>query len=292
MTRDGASYTGTTGTTISGTTATYNPISGLRFNWSETANLSRSVDINYGSNPVGAWTWNGNSNNPWQLSGGTLTTGNSTSLPVFQETITASYGGGDSGGINYHGCGSSIGSSCNFGFKETSRDCGDGRACGTWWYYYPGNASLILSMSVKADNAFGISFAGNASGLVSVNSNAPVILAGQINTRPAPPILRRPARSPRPWPARMRRGAGLLTNSLNLTATGGSGSSSAAFGATLTDGGFVSAHSGSQAYLTLASQGTVLNSTHRAGMLRTGYARFSITATNSLHPEAPVHLLR
>src|SRR5215471_17283277 len=108
--------------------------------------MSRSVNINYGSNPVSDWTWSGNSAQPWRFISATdaksmtaadlaqgvlygyvgttsdgalagyLTTGNSTSLPVFQETITGAYSYGGAGYIAYHGCGGSIGSGCHYNF--------------------------------------------------------------------------------------------------------------------------------------------------------------------------------
>ena len=47
-------------------------------------------------------------------------------------------------------------------------------------YSYVDSASITLTNSVKADNPIGIDFSGLTSGVVTINSNAPVILSGNV----------------------------------------------------------------------------------------------------------------
>ncbi len=219
----------------SGTTATYFPESGLRFQWQLQANLTRDLGIGYDSKgnitslSPGNWVFSTpagelNANDPWvYLDDGSPTavvsdmstpTGsmiNDLSLESddFSETITGSATSGYSQGVNYH--------DGDYGFAPTSPKMTDsGGVIDPWIYSYIDSATLTLTNSVKADNPIGIDFSGLTSGQVTINSNAPVILAGDIvnpngnTTITAQGSITNLAN------------ASLVSNNLTLKATGGS----------------------------------------------------------------------
>jgi filamentous hemagglutinin family protein len=181
--------------TPGGSTAFYQPVQGLVWQWENNATLSRAYTLtqpdsngNGGGilDTLGNWVWDmpaGSPNNPWTASTGTALVQAQT--PVFKETI--------SGGVThtvyhytaYHGC---DGSSCNYDFAQNGYDViknadgtySRGGPAGIWSFIYPTAAQLKLTSSVKADNPIKIDFSGNATGLLNINSNAAVTLAGQI----------------------------------------------------------------------------------------------------------------
>src|SRR6185312_1318077 len=260
-------YSGTPTQIINSTSTSYQPEQGLRFNWAEAATMSRSININWSSDPVSDWVWGGNSANPWlfipadqaQLyqsfygssSGAVLASGVSAgwvttttagsqagyltdndpnhALPIFQQTIAATYSGGETAYINYHGCNNGTGGDCNYGFDQTSTS---GSPYAQWRYYYPTNAALVMQMSVKADNSFGISFGGNASGFVSIISNAPVTIEGSINNPTGATDITATGSITESATTLSGAQQSVVTNSLNLNATGGIGSASVPFGVT------------------------------------------------------------
>jgi len=188
---DGATLgTGTASSTINGTSATYSPQTGMRWQWVESASLSRTVSLGPTST-VTNWTWNfpnGQPNNPWQYidpstsqpyidpaSGLNVPIGqlvNAPGGPVFQETITGSSSDGDAVLVYYH--------NGHYGFAYGGQHESDGRSIDPWFYSYATNGYLTLTMSVQADNPIGIDFSGSTTGSVSITSNAPVYLDGKI----------------------------------------------------------------------------------------------------------------
>ncbi len=69
----------------------------------------------------------------------------------------------------------------HYGFAAASPSFSDsGGVVDPWYYSYFDSASITLTNSVKADNSIGINFSGSTSGSVTINSNAPVILSGDI----------------------------------------------------------------------------------------------------------------
>ena len=100
-------------TSLTGTTATYQPVSGLRFNWTDTATLTRPAVVTplpSSSNPPN-WSF-GNSNSPYTTTATSLSVpANSLSLPYFQENVSAYLNGsttnpqlgGDGSNFGYDG---------------------------------------------------------------------------------------------------------------------------------------------------------------------------------------------
>ncbi len=179
---------GSGGTLTTGTTASYSPESGLRFQWQLQANLTRNPGVvigpkgNLTSISPGNWVFTTpqnevNANDPWYYldANGTATPVESgVSTPTgaivddpslesddFNETITGSTLAAYAVFVSYHGG--------DYSF-----------AANPWTYDYMGGATITLTNSVKADNPIGIDFSGLTSGLVNINSNAPVILSGAI----------------------------------------------------------------------------------------------------------------
>jgi len=160
--------------TVNGSSASYDPSAGTRWQWTLTASLSRTVSND------GQWVWNfptSQPNNPWQFLD---SSGNATSTSVgqvisnsslentaFYESISGySFAYGQP--VNYH--------DNHFGFSAPS----GGGNVDPWVYYFADLASLTLTSSVKADNPIGINFFGTATGDITITSNAPVIIEGQI----------------------------------------------------------------------------------------------------------------
>ncbi|MDF3983616.1 leukotoxin LktA family filamentous adhesin [Luteibacter sp. PPL554] len=183
---------------VQGTVATdgtgmyYDPQAGLRYQWQQQVNLHRSLaDVH----SVANWGYvdaTGTAvSTPQYLLVSSGIVSNPGDANYFDEKITASATYGQMGNgyasvldVYYHGCGGSIGSGCHYGFARTVNADQDishnGNGAGVWQYQYLMDAQLLLTSSVKADNRIHIAFQGNAAGQVQVNSNADVLLGGNI----------------------------------------------------------------------------------------------------------------
>jgi filamentous hemagglutinin family protein len=278
---------------------TFNPQAGLRWQWQEQASLSRSVSGDYHNWTYGDWNWdtvNGQPNNPWRyvvgstnangtLSSGStlqntpigkLLTGQSTALPVFVETVTGSSSNNAQAFINYHGCGGSIGSGCNYGFRQNGTSPDQGQ----WVYNFPRNAVITQTMSVKADNPFKIDFSGNATGSIVVNSNAAVSINGTI-TNPNGGTSVTSTGSITETPT-----GSILTKNLTLSAgSGGIGTADSpdtAFKATLTANGVLNVQNGDSSGVYLKLNSGALLGLIASGNSTAGYGDVVINASNDL----------
>jgi filamentous hemagglutinin family protein len=171
----------------------YDPEAGLRYQWQQQVNLKRSIPT---LQSVSNWGYVDASGvavaTPQYLLVSSGVIEHSSISANFTESIaaTATYGAiGNSNtasvvDVYYHGCGGSNGSGCHYGFSRTTDAAGDihndSHGAGVWQYVLPTDAQLLLTSSVKADNRIRINFQGNASGQVLVNSNANVLLSGNI----------------------------------------------------------------------------------------------------------------
>ncbi len=222
-----------------GTTASYSPASGYRFQWTLEANLTRDLGISYNSKSEidgispGNWVFSTpagelNANDPWAyldangnptavISGVSTPTGsivndsNDPSLESddFYETISGSASASYTQLVYYH--------DGDYGFAPYNPSFSDsGGVVDPWYYSYFDSASITLTNSVKADNPIGINFSGLTSGNVTINSNAPVILSGAIvNPNGTTTITAQGSIT-------NLAGASLVSNDLTLKATGGS----------------------------------------------------------------------
>ncbi|NMY52176.1 leukotoxin LktA family filamentous adhesin [Pseudomonas sp. WS 5011] len=163
---------------------TYNPAANLRFEWYQQANLSREI-IRDGDNfSASNWVWNDvTPNDPWTVSSGAVVTRALDN--VYEQRISGSLGNTYGIGVNYHGCGDSIGSGCHWDFEASGRyPAGHARAgeyYSSWDYRFPRSATLRIDHSVKADNPFQIAFVGNSAGLIDAKTNNNLIIGGRLN---------------------------------------------------------------------------------------------------------------
>jgi hypothetical protein len=163
----------TTGTLLAGNSTTYDPLAGQRWQWTESAHISRTYS--YDPTQASHWTFSGNRNDPWTRSSQRLT-GQAADLPFFRQNITvAEHYGLYQWGVTMGGCNGD--GWCNYGYRRDDTRS-DGRA--PWIHYYPTQAWITMTMSVKADNPIAISFSGLGTSEVTINSNAAVILDGKI----------------------------------------------------------------------------------------------------------------
>ena len=193
---------GSTPAFTTGTTATYAPETGLRFQWQLEANLTRNLGIgfdgkgNINSLSPGNWVFSTpsgevNANDPWvyldsfgdptpvvkdvSTPTGSIIYNPSLESDDFYESISgsASASAPYTQLVYYH--------DGHYGFAAASPSFSDsGGTVDPWYYSYIDSASITLTSSVKADNSIGINFSGSTSGSVTINSNAPVILSGDI----------------------------------------------------------------------------------------------------------------
>ncbi|HEY6258284.1 MAG TPA: hypothetical protein VIY51_21075, partial [Xanthobacteraceae bacterium] len=166
----------------SGSSTRYVPISGARFEWIQQAELTRDLANN------GNWQFTSvqSDGNPWYFlnannqpvsdlnAQGRVIIDNSTPY-VFKETMSASVNSIFQVNHGYGGCSGYL-SSCNYSFLQLDPNDPYGR----WFYNFATDITLRLTSSVKADNPFGINFAGNANALINITSNAPVTFAGTV----------------------------------------------------------------------------------------------------------------
>ncbi len=268
-----------------GTSTTYSPQANLRWQWIETASLSQPAS---GSNDAldgagypegGQWGWifpNGSPNDPWQFVNpntgatgetpvGQLTTGYAGEA-LFMETISATQQITNTQAINYN--------SGHFGFGTTGTyDSGS-----SWDYAYVTQATLTLTMSEKADNPIGVNFSGLASGSVSITSNAPVILTGDITNPNGTTTVDVTSGS-----ITGTADASIDTANLNLTAGSGIGSSSQPLAASLASGGVLNASASSAGVNLALTSGALIGQVSADD--NSGYGPVKIKATGDLNPQ-------
>lgn len=273
----------------SGAITTYSPLADQRWAWTLKASMNRSMSGGETDWAVGNWQWSfpsGQPNNPWSYvqgtgsSTGTTPSGRriigSASDPVFKQTISGTssryY---DSWTISY-GPG-------NFGFALQPEQQAEGINRAYWRYYYPNNGRLTMEMSVKADNPIGVEFTGRSVGSVSIVSNAPVILGGQLFNPDGSTTIRATSGSitatdegsisARALSISASGGIGSTTGPLAVTLSGTGGNAGTLTAAGGKDGVFLSVNSAAE--ITQLAAETVSGS-------GTTYGDVSITAVGSL----------
>jgi hypothetical protein len=270
-----------------GSTTTYSPLANQRWAWTLKAGMRRSITLPQNENTwaVGNWQWEfpeGQPNNPWSYvqgtgpSTGTTPSGRrifgSASDPVFKQTISGDSSLYSAGWWGTYGPG-------NFGFVLQPGDTD--RA--SWFYYFPNNGRLTMEMSVKADNPIGVEFTGRSVGSVSIVSNAPVILGGQVFNPDGTTVIRATSGS-----ITATDEGSVAARSLSITAAGGIGTATGPLAVTLSgnggtsgtlsalggrDGVFLAVNSAAE--ITQVAAETVSGNT-------TSYGDVSITAVGSL----------
>ncbi len=253
---------------ISGDTTRYTPVAGTRYEWTQQALLKKEglTEANRNQRDVPQW-WrfdSGTSSNPWvyvdaksvstydgsdpllrwsrspQAPSGTSVSGRVTNnLGLTHVGMTQEITGGHTMVINnmahYGGCQGGSPNYCDRGFVASN---GAGQAI--WNYDYVTEAFVQVTASVKADNPFGISFAGNAAGRVNITSNSSVLQNGTIVNPSGTTTITASGGS-----FTQTNNATILSNNLTLTSRDSIGTASAAVKATLTPGAQLNVVTGS-----------------------------------------------
>ena len=300
----------TTAISSGGTTVTYDPLAGQRWDWKLTATLNRAITGQNDSNnyTVGQWNWTSNNpiqGGPWQyctssLCGivsnepaGWLVTGSS-DPNVFDQTITASvdltpvFASGnqtlfDGWTISYHGCGPT----CHFGFSQNASgsDCAGDSPCANWTYWNPVDAQLWMLMSVTASNPITVDFSGQSTGTVNVTSDAPVTLVGAITNPEGITTISATGSIIATAGGANGAGGSIASQRLTLIAAGGSiGMAPAPLPVTVTTGGTFTAEGGSAGvYLSLnLATGTAIGGISASDS--SGFGDVVVSANGSLTP--------
>lgn len=215
-------------------TAQYDPKSGIRYQWSQTASLFRNVNHTDSSFAVSDWVWR-NPANFWSVADGNVVDGNGNKT-VYQRDINGSFSNINGVGVAYHGCGDGIGSNCNWDFTASAYD--SGTLYGGWLYNFPTSANITVTQSVKADNPFNISFVGNSTGSITATSNASLVVGGKISSPVGTTTLTTGGN------LTSLSGSSVYAHDLVLSAAGSVGDAASAFNASLADGGTVKVSSG------------------------------------------------
>ncbi|MGN6481772.1 leukotoxin LktA family filamentous adhesin [Luteibacter sp.] len=268
----------------------YDPQAGLRYQWEQQVNVDRDIANLQSTANWGYVDATGTKvSTPQYLLVSSGIVSNPSDTNYFDEKITAttSYGQMNNGyasvlDVYYHGCGKNIGDGCHYGFARTVNQDKDishnDRGAGVWQYQYLMDAQLLLTSSVKADNRIHINFQGNASGQVQVNSNANVLLGGNIYNPSGSTSIDATA------------GAGgsilagttgaITSNGVSLKATGAIGSTSNPLQLVMT-GGSLAADAGAAGININAA--TALNLDHvTAGNASVGYGDVALNATGNI----------
>ncbi len=248
-TPDGATVVSSSG----GNTATFNPDQvlsnssyALEYQWSESAHLSRTVNIvnsgsgtsQFNNSTSTAWTFLNASDggpagttsiNPYtnNVATGTVIMGRNTD-PLMAESITGTVTNSQSNGYSFTYSGN--------GFQlpdGTSVDYGNGSSgSAVINTLYPTAATITATFTVRADNPIAISFTGNQTAAVTVNSAAGIVLSGQIQNPGGTTTLNASSGSITQAGGNIN----ILTNGLALTAANGIGTAAQPLNATMVGG--------------------------------------------------------
>lgn len=280
----------------------HNPVTGTRYEWTQQLLVHKDGLVVNNPNAQGVWRYNsGTSGNPWVYVpapatgfwGENTSSGpdywNGTTTPqgrvvnnlgatgtVFLQTLQ----GGVIERINamqhYENCNGGNPSFCSRDFRQEP-----GSTANTWWNYnYVQDAWLQVTASVKADNPFAISFAGNAAGRVNITSNSSVLQNGTIVNPSGTTTITASGGS-----FTQTSNATILSNNLNLSARDSIGTQSTAIKATLTAGAQLNATTGSGG-INLDITGSARVVALRADQTPGAYGNISVRATGSLEAVA------
>lgn len=289
---------------ISGATTQYNPVAGTRYEWTQQALLQKvglTPQTTQVRDLVSYWRYDsGTSSNPWVyvdaqspstnpgadwmywwsrneqapsatgVSGRVTNNANLVGVGMTQE-IT----GGQLDFINneahYSGCNQQAINHCDRDFVAQP---GAGQAI--WNYQMVTRAFVQVTASVKADNPFGISFAGNASGTVNINSNSSVLLQGNITNPSGSTTINATGGS-----ITQASNVSILSNNLTLNSRDSIGTAGQAIQATLTSGAQLSATTGAGG-INLDITGSARVAALRADGTPNAYGDIRVRATGSL----------
>ena len=216
---------------IQGNSTSYSPEAGLRWEWQLQTTMER-LSLNPGDISTAGWSpdltdeqvvpnvQGPTANNPWYY----LTTldghvSDGTTQPTgwtIVDTRAPRLPGNDHRGRDERARSASVtpstGLTASHPTNPASKDR-NGHTIDPWTFMYAIEAELTLTNSVKADNPIGISFSGADQAVISITSNQPVILAGNIANPHGDTTITAPSIT-------QNASATLTSNNLTLNATG------------------------------------------------------------------------
>ena len=244
--------------TSGASSANYNPLANARFEWTQKANLSRSISNNDPLS-VSNWVWTDVApNEHWTYSTGNVV--QQANDATYQQDISGSFSNFDGRSVAYHGCGKNLGDGCNWGFIASGKHA-NGELYAGWTYRYPLEASITVKHSVKADNPFSISFVGNSSGSIDVTTGGDLYTAGRLNNAAGTTTLRAGG------DILSLKTSSLYSAHLDLQAGGAIGNDLSAFRAGLVDGGTLRATANGSINLDLSSSAVLRTLASQQGNL-------------------------
>jgi hypothetical protein len=174
--------------------------------------------------------------------------------------------------VTYSDCGNTH---CNFGFRKTG-------TLADWDYYYPSEAEIRMTMSVRADHAIGIDFSGSEDGSVSIRSNAPVVLDGKITNPDGATTITTTVGSVTATDA-----GAIVTKTLEIQAASAIGAAPRPLAVALADAApeWISARAGAGGIFLAVGSGARLRSVV-AGAAATGWGDVVIAAEGALEGDA------
>ncbi|HEY5796434.1 MAG TPA: leukotoxin LktA family filamentous adhesin [Bosea sp. (in: a-proteobacteria)] len=287
-----------------GSLTEYNPVAGTRYEWTQQVLLQKeglTPQTTQVRDLVSYWRYDsGTSGNPWVyvdaqspstnpgadwmywwsrnaqapsatgVSGRVTNNGSLINVGMTQE-ITGGQLDFINNQANYTGCNQQAINHCDRDFVAQP-----GASSAVWNYQMVTRAFVQVTASVKADNPFDISFAGNAAGRVNITSNGSVLQNGTIVNPSGTTTIVASGGS-----FTQTNNATILSNNLNLTARDSIGTQSAAIKATLTSGAELSATAGSGG-INLDITGGARVLALRADQTPNAYGDIRVRATGSL----------
>ncbi|MDU0343597.1 beta strand repeat-containing protein, partial [Bosea rubneri] len=295
---------------ISGDLTRHETVAGTRYEWTQQALLQKvgltEDNRNQANIPGVYWRFDsGTSSNPWvyvdaqspstdpgedprfwwsrdaqapsaELVSGRVVTGKTglTHVGMTQE-ITGGHLNFIHNQASYGGCNGQAINHCDYDFVAKA-----GETQAKWDYNYATRAFVQVTTSVKADNPFAISFAGNAAGRVNITSNSSVLQNGTIVNPSGTTTIIASGGS-----FTQTNNATILSNDLNLSARDSIGTQTTAIKATLTAGAQLNATAGSGG-INLDITGSARVVALRADQNSSAYGDVRVQATGSLEAVA------
>lgn len=249
--------------TIAGDTTSYDVKDGTRYEWTQQLFVYKDNLVSGDPNQQGVWRYSsGSANNPWMYVAGPASGiwGDNTSSgpdywnqsttpqgrvthnpfhavsnPVFFQTLQGGVIEVSNAQQFYEGCNGQNPSFCSRDFQQVP-----GSTANTYWNYnHVRSAWLQVTASVRADYDFGISFEGNASGLINITSNANIGQRGNIINPTGATTITASSGS-----FSQASQVSILSNHLTITGRDSVGAVGSEIKATLTDGAAIAAYSG------------------------------------------------
>ncbi|KUL93263.1 hypothetical protein DK26_24775 [Bosea sp. WAO] len=295
---------------ISGDLTRHETVAGTRYEWTQQALLQKvgltEENRNQANIPGVYWRFDsGTSSNPWvyvdaqspstdpgedprfwwsrdaqapsaELVSGRVVTGKTGLSHVgMTQEITGGHLDFIHNQASYGGCNGQAINHCDYDFVAKA-----GETQAKWDYNYATRAFVQITTSVKADNPFNISFAGNAAGRINITSNSSVLQNGTIVNPSGTTTIIASGGS-----FTQTNNATILSSNLNLSARDSIGTQTTAIKATLTAGAQLNATAGSGG-INLDITGSAQVVALRADQNPAAYGDIKVQATGSLEAAA------